>query len=71
MLENLSIMGNLKNQIFGQWIIKLNKHGQGLESILRIQIRLKKSPGCRLKTVISSNYYRISLYRELNPTDVF
>jgi len=35
-------MENLKNQIFGLWIIKLNKHGQGIEGILRIQISLRK-----------------------------
>ena len=36
LLENLRNMANLKNQISGLWIIKLSKHGRGLESILRI-----------------------------------
>ena len=58
-------MKNLKNQIFGLWIIKLNKHGQGWESILSIQIRFKSK-------LSSKNWYpqitRESYYhQELNP----
>ena len=62
-------MGNLKNQIFGLWIIKLNKHGLGLESILRIQIKFKKSPGCccHLKTVYPHIIIESHSHRELNP----
>ena len=52
-------MKNLKNQIFGLWIIKPDKDGRGLESTLRIQIRFKS--GNRLKTAITSNYYKARL----------